>query len=43
MVEHEAKELRGGLKMKDRHKKNRIKLLKVNVNNGMFITNGEIV
>ena len=42
MVEHEAKQLRGQLKMKDGHKKNRVRLVKVNMSNGILITNEEI-
>ena len=42
MVEHEAKQLRGRLKMKDGHKKNRVRLVKVNMSNGILITNEEI-
>src|SRR5205809_6724598 len=42
IVEYEAKQLRGRLKMKDGHKKNRVRLVKVNMSNGILITNEEI-
>jgi hypothetical protein len=42
VVEHEAKQLRGRLKMKDGHKKSRVRLVKVNMSNGILITNEEI-
>src|SRR5438876_230488 len=42
MVEHKAKQLKGQLKIKDGHKKNRVRLVKVNMSNGILITNEEI-
>ena len=30
------------MKIKDRHKKNRVRLVKVNISNGILITNEEI-
>jgi hypothetical protein len=42
VVQHEAYQLRGQLKMKDRHKKNRVRLIKDDMSNGMLITKKEI-
>ena len=42
IVEHEAKQLRRQLKIKNRHKKNRVRLVKVNITNDILITNKEI-
>ncbi|KAI9859401.1 MAG: hypothetical protein M1813_006738 [Trichoglossum hirsutum] len=42
VVQHEANQLRGRLKMKDEHKKNRVRLIKDDMSNGMLIIKKEI-
>ena len=42
IVEHKVKQLRRQLKIKDRYKKNRVRLVKVNISNGILIINKEI-
>jgi hypothetical protein len=42
VVRYEADQLREHLKMKDEHKKSRTRLQKVNMSDGILITNEEI-
>ncbi|KAI9867006.1 MAG: hypothetical protein M1813_000404 [Trichoglossum hirsutum] len=42
VVQHEANQLKGRLKMKDRHKKNRVRLIKDDISNSMLIIKKEI-
>ena len=42
VAKHEANQLRGELKMKKGHKKSRVRLVKVNMTNGLLVTDEEI-
>ena len=42
VVQHEAKQLRGRLKMKEGHKKSRVRLVKVNLSNGRLLSQEDI-
>lgn len=42
VVKHEADQLKGRLKMKEGHRKSRVRLVKVNMSNGILITKEEI-
>ena len=42
VVKHESNQLRGQLKMKEGHKKSKVRLVKINMTNGLLVTKEEI-
>ncbi len=42
VVKHESNQIRGRLKMKEGHKKSKVRLVKINMTNGLLVTKEEI-